>query len=170
MYGQIKIICMNLPNSCKHCGKDIPRKILVDGSVSKYNRMYCGSNCKDYFIKQRCKKENPQRFIEARKRAWVSTKNDPQRLDEKRRQDKISKYNVRQWLSEYKISKGCIDCGYKEHFSALQLDHEGNKSVSISDARSSIRRLKKEIEEGKCVVRCANCHSVMTWKRKMGLI
>lgn len=48
----------------------------------------------------------------------------------------------------------------------LQLDHTGPKSMSIADARSSIRRLKDEIERGKCVVRCANCHAVKTAERR----
>jgi len=73
---------------------------------------------------------------------------------------------VREWLSAYKLERGCVDCGYKEYACALQSDHEGVKSVSIADARSSIDRLKKEIEDGQCVVRCANCHSIRTWRDK----
>lgn len=68
------------------------------------------------------------------------------------------------------MSRGCVDCGYKEHYSALQLDHEGEKSMEIADARSSIARLKREIEAGRCKVRCANCHSIITWKRKVAAI
>lgn len=50
--------------------------------------------------------------------------------------------------------------------SALQLDHEGKKSVEIALARTSIDRLLAEIRNGECVVRCANCHSIKTWERK----
>lgn len=73
---------------------------------------------------------------------------------------------VRAWLAAYKLEHGCVDCGYKAHFSALQLDHEGAKSVEISKARTSIARLQAEIEAGQCKVRCANCHSIRTWERK----
>lgn len=73
---------------------------------------------------------------------------------------------VRAWLADYKMSKGCADCGYAEHPAALQLDHEGEKSIEIADARTSVARLLREIESGQCVVRCANCHSVKTWERK----
>lgn len=73
---------------------------------------------------------------------------------------------VRGWLADYKLKIGCVDCGYKEHFAALQLDHEGTKSVSIAKARTSIDRLLAEIESGECKVRCANCHAVKTWERK----
>lgn len=73
---------------------------------------------------------------------------------------------VRAWLADYKVKRGCVDCGYDGHFAALQLDHEGKKSVSIAEARSSIDRLLAEIRNGECVVRCANCHSIKTWERK----
>jgi hypothetical protein len=74
--------------------------------------------------------------------------------------------DVRAWLAAYKMEHGCSDCGFRGHFSALQLDHEGAKSVEISKARTSIARLKAEIESGQCKVRCANCHSIRTWERK----
>jgi len=73
---------------------------------------------------------------------------------------------VRDWLATYKLERGCIDCGYKTHSAALQLDHEGPKAVAISTARSSIARLRAEIESGQCKVRCANCHAIKTWERK----
>lgn len=73
---------------------------------------------------------------------------------------------VRAWLADYKVKQGCADCGYNAHFSALQLDHEGKKSVEIALARTSIDRLLAEIRNGECVVRCANCHSIKTWERK----
>lgn len=73
---------------------------------------------------------------------------------------------VRAWLADYKMERGCVDCGFKEHPAALQLDHEGEKSIEIAAARTSVARLLKEIEDGECVVRCANCHSIKTWERK----
>ena len=94
------------------------------------------------------------------------TKQDPQKYKQHCDRGTSARHEVRQWLAEYKVSHGCVDCGYDLHYAALQLDHEGKKSVEISAARSSIKRLQKEVKKGKCVVRCANCHSIRTWERK----
>lgn len=89
---------------------------------------------------------------------------------ERAKADSLSRYRrVYAWLSEYKMSRGCVDCGYAKHPAALQLDHEGPKSRSIADSRSSIGGLEREIKNGKCVVRCANCHSIKTLERKLAM-
>jgi hypothetical protein len=80
--------------------------------------------------------------------------------------DRCTTRKLRLWLSDLKLSKGCADCGYAKYACALQFDHEGPKTASISELRSSKKRILDEIEKGKCVVRCANCHSVKTWERK----
>jgi len=68
---------------------------------------------------------------------------------------------IRRWLDAYKLSKGCVDCGYKEHHAALHFDHvSGEKEINVCNAKS-IDQAKKEIE--KCEVRCANCHAVRTF-------
>ena len=68
-----------------------------------------------------------------------------------------------------KINNGCIDCGYKEHAVALQFDHiNDDKKASVSNLiRSDYSwiTILKEIE--KCEIRCANCHSVITARRKL---
>lgn len=74
---------------------------------------------------------------------------------------------IRAWLEEYKCSRGCADCGYNAHAEALQFDHEGEKSAAISQLRWSVPRMLEEIERGRCVVRCANCHAVKTRERKL---
>ena len=38
---------------------------------------------------------------------------------------------IRKWLDDYKISKGCIDCGYKSHPKALHFDHKNSKDVDL---------------------------------------
>jgi len=58
---------------------------------------------------------------------------------------------------------------YNANPCALQFDHEGPKTASISSIRSSQRRILTEIESGKCVLRCANCHAVKTWADKNGI-
>lgn len=75
-------------------------------------------------------------------------------------------------VSDYKLEKGCIDCGYNKHPEALDFDHlpQYEKKYGISSlARSNAHpdTLWGEIE--KCVVRCANCHRIMTYNRRMEL-
>lgn len=145
---------------CKNCGMEFTPK------PRGYNARYCSDNCKRRSQRKRLKLFNPEQLQSARSRSYQATKNNPDRLNKHRISGNNYRSDVRAWLAEYKIEMGCVDCGYKKHYSALQLDHEGIKSVEISDARSSISRLKKEIEDGNCKVRCANCHSIKTWERK----
>lgn len=68
---------------------------------------------------------------------------------------------IRRWLDAYKLSVGCIDCGYKKHPAALHFDHvSGKKELNVCNSKS-INRAKREIE--KCAVRCANCHAEKTF-------
>lgn len=100
---------------------------------------------------------------------WEYIQADSERLKNHNDRGSRDKRKVRQWLADYKIERGCIDCGFSTHFAALQLDHTGPKTASISELRSSIKRMQEEIEKGKCVVRCANCHSIKTWCDKNGV-
>lgn len=67
-------------------------------------------------------------------------------------------------LSAIKMSRGCIDCGYKAHPEALEFDHVyGKKECVVSRAWG----LKRAIAEtSKCEVRCANCHRIATYTRR----
>ena len=67
--------------------------------------------------------------------------------------------------NKIKLERGCIDCGYKAHASALHFDHvdPATKKVEVSKLRcGSVDALLAEI--AKCEVRCANCHAVRTWR------
>lgn len=141
-------------------------KNMFEPKIGGYNARYCSDTCKRHNQRRRLKANNPTQLVDARRRSYLTTKAHPGRLDKHRRQGLTYRQLVHKWLADYKISRGCVDCGYRGHFSALQLDHEGKKSVEIGDARSSIRRLKEEIDAGQCKVRCANCHSIRTWERK----
>lgn len=96
-------------------------------------------------------------------------KADPEKLARHHERAVKTKKVVRDWLAAYKLERGCADCGYKEYACALQLDHTGPKTASISEIRTSVERMENEIMAGKCVVRCANCHSIKTWKEKNGI-
>jgi ribosomal protein L24E len=127
---------------------------------------YCSKKCKGKAKYRRERDHKPLERAAAKRRAYLSVKSNPSRLERHRLHGRTTRHKAREWLANYKTCRGCFDCGYNEHSSALQLDHEGPKSVSIADARTSIGRLKREIESGMCVVRCANCHSIWTWERK----
>ena len=68
-----------------------------------------------------------------------------------------------------KTATGCVDCGYAAHSAALQFDHiDNNKKANVSDLiRSDYgwETIKKEIH--KCVIRCANCHAIITVQRRL---
>lgn len=72
----------------------------------------------------------------------------------------------RVYLAEYKVSVGCVDCGYKENPVALQFDHvRGEKTRNLSQmGAKSLERIITEID--KCEVRCANCHSIKTYNER----
>ena len=158
-----------VPRACRSisCGEMFTPK---DGG---YNAQYCSPKCKtragherQRLRRQQQKESDPQGVQDRRRASWDKTKRNPKSLEKHRASGRRGKSKVRQWLADYKMKMGCVDCGYRKHFSALQLDHEGPKSVEISEIRSSIARLQKEIKDGQCKVRCANCHSIKTWERK----
>lgn len=64
------------------------------------------------------------------------------------------------WLDEYKKVHPCSKCGFSD-YRALQFHHlnplEKDKNISMM-TWNSINSIKKEIE--KCIVLCANCHSI----------
>jgi hypothetical protein len=136
-------------------------------------KRFCGEACKKSATRKRLSDAGgappicrPGYDPEARGKQWLMLKADPAKYAKHMAAGRKSRQVVRDWLANYKQTHGCVDCGYNAHFSALQLDHEGEKSVAIADARTSIARLQAEIKAGQCKVRCANCHSIQTWKRK----
>lgn len=69
---------------------------------------------------------------------------------------------LRAWLSEYKATVGCVDCGFSDS-RALDFDHvRGDKHLNISFAKS---RAQAEQEIEKCEVRCSNCHRIRSHQR-----
>ncbi len=142
--------------TCSVCGDEFFPKPMG------YNAAYCSRSCKD----KEQRKRKPDTAKKARKRSYQRIILDSDRYASHLEAGRKSVRRIRLWLAEYKLKSGCVDCGYRKHACALQLDHEGEKTANISDLRSSVARLMAEIESGKCVVRCANCHSVKTWAEK----
>ena len=80
------------------------------------------------------------------------------------RADKAEK---QQYLRDYKLSKGCSECGYNETAEALDYDHVDRslKRMKMSKAHNySWANLLQELEN--CVVLCANCHRKKTTEDK----
>lgn len=70
---------------------------------------------------------------------------------------------LKQWLRDYKVRVGCVDCGYRSHHAALDFDHIGpvkNRPVSACKSQQ-----QAEAEIALCEVRCANCHRIKTQDR-----
>jgi hypothetical protein len=72
---------------------------------------------------------------------------------------------VKEWVSEFKLASGCVDCGYREHAAALDIDHMNGKTSNISSLKS-IAAVQAEIARHDCVVRCANCHRIKSWNTR----
>jgi hypothetical protein len=70
------------------------------------------------------------------------------------------------WLYKYLQTHPCIDCR-EANTIMLEFDHiRGKKKFSMAQAvrnHYSIQAVKQEIK--KCVVRCANCHRLVTYLR-----
>lgn len=77
--------------------------------------------------------------------------------------------NKQAWVRQYKLDKGCADCGYNEYAVALDFDHvRGEKLFNLARLSAnrgvSWQRIFDEI--AKCEVVCANCHRVRTEARR----
>ncbi len=98
--------------------------------------------------------KNKNKQKEAQHRSYIKNKNKVRRRSKKSRKDKQIMIN------EYKLKKGCKQCGYKKHPAALVFHHidaskkDGNISYIIRS--SSLQNLLNEI--AKCEVMCQNCH------------
>lgn len=79
------------------------------------------------------------------------------------RQENQSKVNA------YKLEKGCIECGYKEHPVALDFDHLPG-FTKVRDIAAMTRNFSwvKILEEiNKCEIVCANHHRIRTETRRL---
>ena len=76
-------------------------------------------------------------------------------------------YANRDFIVEYKLARGCADCGFNGHPSALEFDHlpQFEKHEAISRLVLG-NRGPLEAEIAKCEVVCANCHRIRTAERR----
>ena len=88
-----------------------------------------------------------------------------------REKNRLVKIQYQKWLldqvKELKKISECKDCGESNPL-VLDFDHvRGKKIMCISNMvrnSYSIETIQKEID--KCEVRCANCHRLITYKRR----
>lgn len=135
-----------------------------------HNARYCSKSCKEKVRYRQYvnRTTREQRYVH-RRDVYRRIKDDPERAEALRGYNSGHKRLIREWLAYYKVSVKCCDCGFDIHPAALQWDHEGPKTASISELRSSIQRIVDEIRNGQCKCRCANCHSIKTWADKNGI-
>lgn len=89
----------------------------------------------------------------------------PARQESVRRLRKETRAKLLEW-ARGKLLTGCVDCGIKDS-RVLEFDHvEDGKLAGVMEmARAGSARSKIEAEIAKCVVRCRNCHSIVTYER-----
>ncbi len=71
-----------------------------------------------------------------------------------------------EFLRRWKTLRGCKDRPARG-WRVLTVDHMDGKSLPIERIRS-IRRLKQEIRQHRCEVRCFNCHAIRTYEEQLG--
>ena len=76
---------------------------------------------------------------------------------------RLTQKRIREMLNEFKLSKGCADCGYKAHVAALQFDH----IIPVKrEGKWMTPKTKKEainlMNDPNIQVLCANCHAIKT--------
>jgi len=171
--------------NCVDCGKEVTRSnrgrcptcyarlyrahLISDESLKKayeYRKRYRELN-KDKILANRKKKRQENRS-KARQHYRTYGRKKYARSPEYLAKVKATRDKV----NNYKLEKGCIDCGYNKHPEALDFDHlpQYEKKYNVSNlARSNAAPETLWAEIAKCEVRCTNCHRIMTYNRRMEL-
>jgi hypothetical protein len=102
---------------------------------------------------------------EAVRRHYLKNKEEIKARSFKR--NKVQRVRNREFVMSIKEISECIDCGENNPL-VLDFDHvKGEKIMAISDMSNKaygIDTISKEMD--KCEVRCANCHRIITKKRR----
>lgn len=71
------------------------------------------------------------------------------------------------YIWQIKCNSRCVDCGNADP-RVLDFDHLGDKEFNLSEVtRRGFGRSKIDVEIAKCEIRCANCHRIKTFERKI---
>ncbi len=84
--------------------------------------------------------------------------------------NKQYKREKREWVDNYKLSRGCEICGYNKAPEALDFDHLPGfeKRIIVAclvNTTHSYETLKAEID--KCRILCANCHRIVSRRQNI---
>ena len=110
--------------------------------------------------------KNPENQVVAAKRHYEANK-EKIKARTARRNKKQRRIN-KEYVAFVKSLSHCVDCG-NDNDIVLEFDHvRGEKRGNVSDMSHqsfSIKTIKLEIE--KCEIRCANCHRIATYERRL---
>tara|TARA_R110001592_G_scaffold328242_2_gene609693 strand:+ start:259 stop:678 length:420 start_codon:yes stop_codon:yes gene_type:complete len=109
---------------------------------------------------------NSEDQVRAAKRHYEANKSEIKARTAVR--NKKQRLKNRKYVAFIKELSECVDCGEGNPI-VLEFDHvRGKKKMCVSDMRNqsySIKTIQKEID--KCDIRCANCHRIVTYKRRL---
>ena len=117
-------------------------------------------------VRENNRRPRKRLYDSIKRKAWREKRlADPGYRDRINRQTNERATAIRRWLDDRKVSLGCVDCGFHSHPAALHFDHvKGEKTLNVCNSKSIAQA---ELEIAKCVVRCANCHAIKTWKNHL---
>jgi len=155
--------------SCEHCGIDfIPnngKQVCCSRkcNVGKWRKLNPDKN-KASEKRSSEKRKGINRYNPETRKVWYKNKSKDVVWKAKiNNQANLRHSRLKDYLRDYKLTQGCVDCGYNTHHVALDFDHvDGEKELNVCNAKS-IAQAKKEIE--KCEVVCSNCHRIRTFER-----
>ena len=105
-------------------------------------------------------KDNP---IKEKERVKKWNENNPEKVKVTQKNHHEKK---RQYIQDYKLSKGCSICRYNKCAGALVFHHNGDKEFGVSQSFGrSLEKIWEEIE--KCTILCMNCHAELHAKERL---
>ncbi len=82
----------------------------------------------------------------------------------RKRPDELAK---KKHIRDFKVSRGCQECGYNEIPEALELDHVDRTKKNFKMSKGhyfSWEKIHRELKN--CIVLCSNCHRKKTMEEK----
>lgn len=144
---------------CPKCKIDCPRETWTR-NPNGYVRPYCDSCTRRQRVEWR--KDNPERTKEYNSAYYQAHRKEHRKTAIKRRKENREK------IREYLLSHPCVDCGETNPV-VLEFDHvRGVKRNEVSRFDACSWRII-EAEIYKCDVRCANCHRLATYNRRLAI-
>ncbi len=154
-------------SSCSHSR---PKSEASKVKVSETLRKKYGSPPKTAKVQKPC--PNCGQLVLVRSRQICCSRECSRKLQEKTRGPRVSDWRrrLKKKLVDHKGGK-CEICGFNKHQAAMQFHHrdpeEKDFAIGASGSTRSLSRCLVEVE--KCMLLCANCHSILhheLWEAK----